>query len=81
MTRIRYVNREGVLVSKSMVAGSEAVVVTINTLTRTMTLDTVSGKNLFSATSTSVAKLKNLAKKELKNIGVVFSDEVRNRNV
>lgn len=79
MVRIRYSNENGFLKSKPIIAGTEVVTVVIDTVNKRVDINT-SDKNVFYGYANTLSKLKILAKKELKNIGAVFGDEVRNRS-
>lgn len=78
MVRIRYKNESGFLKSKPIIAGTEVVTVTIDVNNKRVDINT-SEKNVFYGYAETLSKLKILAKKELKSLGVVFGDEVRNR--
>lgn len=78
MTRIRYTNVDGVLKSKPMMVSGRNVQVFINQ--SQMSFEVVDlDKNFVLAgdTSDTLSRLKILAKQSLKNLGMVFDDEVR----
>ena len=69
----------GLLISKPILAVHDMVTVSLNPSTMTMTVANSSNEVVRSGTSKTLAGLKMLAKKELKSLGVVFSDEIRPR--
>ena len=78
MVRIRYTSNNGELVSKDIIAGTEVVKVVIDVNNKRVEINTKE-RNVFYGYAETLSKLKILAKKELKNLGVVFGEEVRNR--
>jgi hypothetical protein len=79
MTRIRYTNVEGVLISKPVIAGTEVLTVFIDLNNLTMDIRSANNQTVTNGNAATVAKLKGMAKKELKSLGVIFNDEVRRR--
>ena len=79
MTRIRYTNVEGVLVSKPLIAGTEVLTVYIDLECKTVDIRDTNNNNVFSGFGATPSKLKAIAKRELKQFGVIFGDEIRRR--
>ena len=80
MVRIRYTDNSGVLVSKPLLALNKLVVVTLNTTNNTYNIiDSTTNVVLTKGTTTDTVTLKKKAKQALKELGVVFQDEVRRR--
>ncbi len=82
MTRIRYKKEGSVYTStKAILAGSEMVVVNIIPSQETFTIATLEdGRVLTSGKAKNFVQLKIKAKKALKDMGVQFSDETRDRS-
>lgn len=80
MTRIRYKNQNGTLVSKSFKTPTDEVIVNIKTDGSFIICNT-KGELLFNSTSNSpdLQKTKKLAKQALIELGVSFQAEVRPR--
>jgi hypothetical protein len=83
MTRIRYKNVNGLLVTtRPMLAGKHQVnvVIDVNQSPVTFEVQTLEGQTLFKGTSENgVVAAQKAAKQELKNLGVQFNDEIRQR--
>ncbi|NDC95861.1 hypothetical protein EB077_11200, partial [bacterium] len=86
MVRIRYKNTDGILTSKESFASSNGPVITQifrgeDSLFRVLLLNATTGVTEFSHTTRNLAVAKRVAKECLKQLGVVFEPEVRNRGV
>lgn len=84
ITRIRYVKKDNMLVSKESMLGAEFTLeVEIDTNTNTCTIigtDADGGEKILeTSTHKTLAKVKKHVKQTFKSLGVQFSDEVRNR--
>lgn len=89
MTRIRYKNDNGFLVSKPILAGTDLVEVVIHATDFTFQISKflapehpiLSTKEsiLFERDASTLTAAKRLAKAKLKELGAVFSDEVRTK--
>lgn len=82
MTRIRYYKKmDNTLMSKNeMLLGTQTVQVIINPNTLTSTIvDTISMETVFTIHANTLASLKTLTKRKLREAGVKFGDEIRNR--
>jgi hypothetical protein len=82
MIRVRYNKVDsGLLMSNGILAVNDMVNVTLNPITMTMTIANSRNEVVRSGTSKTLAGLKMLAKSALKDLGVVFTDEIRPRKV
>lgn len=80
MTRVRYTESDGVLVSKPLLAVDKLVIVTLDTVRNMFFVTQHSdGTVLVQGEGVDTALLKKKAKNALKDLGVVFQDEVRTR--
>lgn len=80
MTRIRYVENNGVLTSKPLLAGTELVTVEIDTVGNVYSIKRENDGTVISqGNAVDVNLLKKKAKLALKALGVVFNDEVRRK--
>lgn len=78
MTRLRYSkNVSGLQVSKQVLAGPDLVTATLDTDATTFSVTTVDGKHLASGEADSVVNLKYLVRHVLSDLGVQFSEEIR----
>jgi len=80
MTRIRYSKVNNFFVSKEILCGLDLVSITLDPSKMTYMVSKMStGEVLVTGSAKNMSSLKLLAKKELKKLGVVFDDEVRNK--
>lgn len=78
-TRIRYTKQEnGIMVSKEMLAKEAMVIALIDPVTMSFKIKTKDGTVLGQGAATKMAYVQKMIKKELKELGVKFFDEVRN---
>jgi len=82
ITRIRYTTQDTKLVSKPLLANTELVEVVIDTVANTYAVVKHADKSVIAGgTAVDLAVAKKKAKAAAATLGVVFQDEVRNRNV
>lgn len=81
MTRVRYkkLDTEGLLVSSPMVAQNDMVTVTLSLNTLTYAIVGTNSKVLKTGSGKNIQNLKKEAKEALKELNVVFQDEIRSR--
>lgn len=79
MTRVRYKNINGLLVSSDILMGAAMVRVELNP--QTLYYSIVDDKSTYyNGSAESLTLLKRSAKQALKELGANFKDEIRNRN-
>lgn len=80
-TRVRYFKTQNSWIgSKPLQAGTDAVVAAINTVDFEVVISTAgSDKTLLGGQAENLVQAKKLSKEMLATLGVVFSDEIRNR--
>lgn len=82
ITRVRYAIQDTLLISKPLLANSELIQITIDTVANTFAIVKHSDKSVVtSGVAVDLAVAKKKAKAAATTLGVVFQDEVRNRNV
>jgi hypothetical protein len=80
MVRLTYTENNGLLTSKPVIANGNTVVVVIDPTNLRYKVTNLSGEHTFSdGHSTNLTELKKQAKKALKELGVAFTSEVRQR--
>ena len=82
MIRIKY-NKEGnLLVSKiPIIVGKTSAIITINTEDLSYKINSIDNGELLAANhATTLNKVKVMAKRDMIQLGAIFSGEVRNRN-